>query len=117
LRDLIKKEHIRACLIVAQRSTLLYPQKWRAKTVEQWPFGDTDGLFVELECSHNGKPFRFVHFVPIDSASGRLQATLFGAGEGGSGKDNDDAAAALLDADMFALFPALFSDKLEVKFV
>ena len=109
LRDLIKQENIKACLLIAQKSTLFYPQKWRSKSKQQWPFNDDqDGLFIELETinKRSGSPIRLVHFLPIEMEGGKLVDT-----------QGSDMSGFALDAELFCLFPALYSDKLEIKFV
>jgi len=81
-------------LILTQKSTIEYPQRWKGKTKQEWNFEeDQDGIFVQLETrdTPSSKTLRMVHFLPL-----------------GSTQLSQDPI--VLDTDNWCMFPPLFRD-------
>jgi hypothetical protein len=86
----------KAILIVAQKSTLSFPQKWKNKTKAEWNFDENqDGLFVQLETNDtpNSQNLRMIHFLPFGSRRELAQEPF------------------ILDFDNWCLLPPLFRDE------
>jgi hypothetical protein len=91
---MVKTTNAKAALLVAQKSTIAYPQNWVNKTNQQWNFSaEQDGLFVQLETTEtpNSTLLRVVHFLPLDKNKKKLSSEPF-----------------ILDSDLFWLTKPLF---------
>lgn len=91
---MVNQTQAKAALLVAQKSTIAYPQHWKNKTPQQWNFSaEQDGIFVQLETKEtpNKTLLRVVHFLPLDKMKKKLSLEPI-----------------ILDADMFWLTQPLF---------
>jgi len=102
LRDTVANEKCKAALIIAQKSTIAYPEHWKHKSKDQWKFDERqDGLFVQLETTDTpGKPIRVVHFLSITPRGNSFELS---------------EEPYFLDVDNFSLMPPLFRGTPEPK--
>merc|ERR1719313_1241733 len=85
LRQHISQSDAQAAVIVTPKSKIAYPCVWKNKKKGTWKFGDSDGIFLQLEAPHN---IRQMYFTELQTKGGQLT----GVGE-----------TALLDVEEFEL--------------
>ena len=77
-----------AAVIFARKADVAYPRVWEGAAKSRWPFGVSDGLFMQLESPTR----RYVYFTAVNDD---------GKGNRSIGETKE------LDPDAFSLFPRL----------
>ena len=79
-----------AAVVVTLKSKVSYPQVWKNKKKGVWKYGESDGIFLQLEAPSG---LRQMYFTELKTKDG----VLSGVGD-----------TALLEISEFELFPRLF---------
>lgn len=91
LRKQISQMGAQAAVVVTPKSKVSYPQVWKNKKKGVWKYGESDGIFLQLEAPSGLRQMYFTELKTKDDGE------LCGVGD-----------TALLEISEFELFPRLF---------
>ena len=91
LRKQVSQMGAQAAVVVTLKSKVGYPQVWKYKKKGVWKYGDSDGIFLQLEAPSGLRQMYFTELKTKDDGE------LCGVGD-----------TALLEISDFELFPRLF---------